>query len=124
MAGADGSCGVAVGQPAAGTTWPAGFPCLDRLRGPRTPSTTSRLATASRPVPPPSRLQPIAVRYGTLAPALTSTSTPGDPSAFMTITDQSPSSMSQARVWEPAPCVDAAQIVWSAGGAGLGRPAR
>ena len=43
------------------------------------------------------------------APALTSASTPREPSAFITTTDQEPSSTSQVIVWRPAPVADAAQ---------------
>ena len=54
--------------------------------------------------------------HGKLAPALTRASTPAEPSAFMTTTDQLPSLTFQSSGLLPSPV--AAQKSWSAGRAG------
>ena len=75
--------------------------------------------------PLPSAVQPSSLRNGMLAPALMSASTPSEPSAFITTTDQSPSSISQSTVWVPAPWFDAAQMSACSGdGVTLARVAR
>src|SRR4051812_50113319 len=59
---------------------------------------------------------------GTSAPALTPASTPLEPSSFMTTTDQLPWRTSQVSDWRPAPCAEATQKPWLAGGGGRGGP--
>ena len=63
----------------------------------------------------PSRTQPASSRKPICAPALTSAWTPGEPSAFITTTDQSPSRTSQVSVCVPAPCTEASQMCCFAG---------
>ena len=60
---------------------------------------------------------------GAWAAAATVASTPGDPSAFMTTTDQPPSSVAHSSVSVPPPVLEAAQMPASAGGAGTELPA-
>ncbi len=56
------------------------------------------------------------------APALMSASTPSEPSAFITTTDQSPSSTSQSTVWRPVPWFEATQMSACSGEAGRPLP--
>jgi hypothetical protein len=62
-------------------------------------------------------------RSGTSTPALTPASTPREPSAFITTTDQLPSSTSQATVCLSAPWAEAAQKSCVLGGVGGASPA-
>jgi hypothetical protein len=66
----------------------------------------------------------IPVSQSSSAPIRRSDATPADPSAFITTTTQSPSSMSQSSTCSPAPLSDATQNVCSPGGEDGGPPSR
>ena len=66
-------------------------------------------------------VQPAGTRIGSFAPAFTVAATPGEPSAFMTTTDQSPSRTFQSSA---PPVDDATQIDSPAGGAIRRSPGR
>ena len=86
------------------------------------PANSSPPAATASTAPPPSALQDRVLMIGTSAPALTPASTPLEPSAFITTTDQLPWRTSHVSVWRPAPWAEATQKSRLAGGAGCPPP--
>ena len=99
-------------------------PGLRSARPCRGPRTRGRAEGSRRSSPRRARRAPTASGWVMRPPTLTSALTPGEPSAFMRTTRQSPERSRHVSSCSPVPDADAAQIEREAGRAGDAVPAR